>query len=104
MVIAALVSFGILLIAWITAPGDQIRRDTPSSATDLELPTADGLARAACRHAPIPGVTPGERIDQRTHPLTPKSRFWRVRLVVRLHRHNPANNGVVLVGRYAHVA
>ena len=47
MVIAALVSFGILLIAWITAPGDQIRRDTPSSATDLELPTADGLARAA---------------------------------------------------------
>ena len=47
MVIAALISFGILLVAWITAPGDEIRRDAVSPAADLELPSAEGLARAA---------------------------------------------------------
>jgi hypothetical protein len=47
MVIAALVSFGILLVAWITAPGGEPRRGVALPATDLELPTAEGLARAA---------------------------------------------------------
>jgi hypothetical protein len=46
MVIAALISFGILLVAWISAPGGEPRR-AAASATDLELPTAEGLARAA---------------------------------------------------------
>ena len=47
MVIAALVSFGILLVAWITAPGDEPHREVASPAQDVELSTPDGLARAA---------------------------------------------------------
>jgi hypothetical protein len=47
MVIAALISFGILLVAWIGAPGDEPQREVANPASDLELPTAEGLARAA---------------------------------------------------------
>ena len=46
MVIAALISFGILLVAWITAPGDEPRR-VSEPATDVELIPAEGVARAA---------------------------------------------------------
>ncbi len=46
MVIAALISFGILLVAWISAPGDEPRRDVVPS-TEVEITGAEGLARAA---------------------------------------------------------
>jgi hypothetical protein len=46
MVIAALISFGILLVAWITAPGDEPRR-TAEPAVEVELFPAEGVARAA---------------------------------------------------------
>ena len=47
MVIAALVSFGILLLAWIAAPGDHRLAQRPEPARDLELFPAEGVARAA---------------------------------------------------------
>jgi hypothetical protein len=47
MVIAALISFGILLVAWISAPGGEPRPAAAPPVADLELPTAGGLARAA---------------------------------------------------------
>jgi len=47
MVIAALISFGILLVAWITAPGDEPRREVLSQSREVDLPATDGLARAA---------------------------------------------------------
>jgi len=47
MVIAALISFGILLVAWITAPGDEPRRTVTQPDADVELFTAEGIARAA---------------------------------------------------------
>jgi hypothetical protein len=47
MVIAALISFGILLVAWIAAPGDEVRREVDSPTADLEMLTAEGVARAA---------------------------------------------------------
>jgi hypothetical protein len=47
MVIAALISFGILLVAWIAAPGNEVRREVDSPATDLEVFSAEGVARAA---------------------------------------------------------
>ena len=46
MVIAALISFGILLVAWITAPGDEPRRATEPTA-DVGMLPAEGVARAA---------------------------------------------------------
>jgi hypothetical protein len=46
MVIAALISFGILLVAWITAPGDEPRRATEPQA-ELEIFPAEGIVRAA---------------------------------------------------------
>jgi len=47
MVIAALVSFGILLVAWITAPGDEEQRRVEAPRTDVEMFAAEGVARAA---------------------------------------------------------
>jgi hypothetical protein len=47
MVIAALISFGILLVAWITAPGDERRREVVASDSELEITGAEALARAA---------------------------------------------------------
>ena len=47
MVIAALISFGILLVAWVTAPGDEARRRVVEPLTDVEIFTAEGVARAA---------------------------------------------------------
>jgi hypothetical protein len=47
MVIAALISFGILLVAWITAPGGEPRREVVASNTDAEITGAEALARAA---------------------------------------------------------
>ena len=47
MVIAALISFGILLVAWITAPGDEPRREVLPQGREVDLPATDGLARAA---------------------------------------------------------
>jgi hypothetical protein len=47
MVIAALISFGILLVAWITAPGDEPRRDVVAPSTEVDITGAEGLARAA---------------------------------------------------------
>jgi hypothetical protein len=47
MVIAALISFGILLVAWISAPGDEPRRDVAEPSPEVDLPAAEGLARAA---------------------------------------------------------
>ena len=47
MVIAALISFGILLVAWVAAPGDEARRRVDEPRTDLEMLTAEGIARAA---------------------------------------------------------
>jgi len=46
MVIAALISFGILLVAWISAPGDEPRRATEPTA-DVEMFPVEGIARAA---------------------------------------------------------
>ena len=46
MVIAALISFGILLVAWITAPGDEPRRAREPKA-EVEMFSAEGVARAA---------------------------------------------------------
>ena len=46
MVIAALVSFGILLAAWISAPGDEPQR-TNDPAAEVELFPAEGVAPAA---------------------------------------------------------
>ena len=46
MVIAAFISFGILLVAWITAPGDEPRRVTEPAA-EVEMFPAEGVARAA---------------------------------------------------------
>jgi len=46
MVIAALISFGILLVAWITAPGDEPRR-AKEPAPEVEPFPAEGVARAA---------------------------------------------------------
>jgi len=43
MVIAALISFGILLVTWITAPGDRATEPT----ADVEMFPAEGVARAA---------------------------------------------------------
>ena len=47
MVIAALISFGILLVAWIIAPGDERRREVVLPNTELEITGAEALARAA---------------------------------------------------------
>ena len=47
MVIAALVSFGILLVAWIAAPGDEPRLRAAVAAHEHELFPAEGVARAA---------------------------------------------------------
>jgi hypothetical protein len=47
MVIAALISFGILLVAWISAPGDEPRRSVAQPDAEVELFTAEGIARAA---------------------------------------------------------
>jgi hypothetical protein len=47
MVIAALISFGILLVAWIGAPGDVARRAAPDRDVEVVLFTAEGIARAA---------------------------------------------------------
>jgi len=47
MVIAALISFGILLVAWIRAPGDEPRREVVAPSTEMEIAGAEGLARAA---------------------------------------------------------
>jgi len=47
MVIAALISFGILLVAWITAPGDEPRSEVVAPSTEVEITGAEGLARAA---------------------------------------------------------
>ena len=46
MVIAALISFGILLVAWISAPGD-VSRPLTEPAAEVELFAAEGVARAA---------------------------------------------------------
>ena len=47
MVIAALISFGILLVAWIAAPGDEARQRVEEPITDVEMFSAEGIARAA---------------------------------------------------------
>jgi len=47
MVIAALISFGILLVTWIAAPGDEARRRAEEPVPDVEIFTAEGVARAA---------------------------------------------------------
>ena len=47
MVIAALVSFGILLVAWLAAPGGEPRARAAQPAPEHELFPAEGLARAA---------------------------------------------------------
>jgi hypothetical protein len=47
MVIAALISFGILLVAWISTPGDEPRRTVAQPDADVELFSAEGIARAA---------------------------------------------------------
>ena len=47
MVIAALISFGILLVAWITAPGGEPRARAAQPAPEQELFLAEGVARAA---------------------------------------------------------
>jgi len=47
MVIAALISFGILLVAWISAPGDEPRRMDAEPGADLEIFTPEGIAPAA---------------------------------------------------------
>jgi hypothetical protein len=47
MVIAALISFGILLVAWISAPGDEPRRSVAQVDSEIELFATEGVARAA---------------------------------------------------------
>ena len=47
MVIAALISFGILLVAWVTAPGDEAERRVEEPLTDVEMFAPEGVARAA---------------------------------------------------------
>jgi hypothetical protein len=47
MVIAALISFGILLFAWLSAPGDEPHRKVVEPRADLEMLPAEGIARAA---------------------------------------------------------
>jgi len=47
MVLAALISFGILLVAWIASPSDEPRREVVTQSTDVDINTAEGLVRAA---------------------------------------------------------
>ena len=47
MVIAALISFGILLVTWIAAPGDEPRRHARTSLVDRDSFPAEGVAGAA---------------------------------------------------------
>jgi hypothetical protein len=47
MVIAALVSFGILLVAWIGAPAHRERGRTVETSPEREIFSAEGAARAA---------------------------------------------------------
>lgn len=47
MIIAALVSFGILLVAWIAAPTGRVRREADAPKPDVEVFTTEGIARAA---------------------------------------------------------
>ena len=47
MILAALVSFGILLAAWIAAPTGGVRPEAETPKTDVEVFAAEGIARAA---------------------------------------------------------